>query len=57
LPEGYKKVKEVEVHFDYELSEAYDGLDNAYRNAVEVLNEIMFNKLGFNLIEPKTHKT
>jgi hypothetical protein len=47
----------VEVHFDYELSEAYDGLDNAYRNAVEVLNEIMFNKLGFNLIEPKTHKT
>jgi len=45
------------VHFDYELSQAYDGFSNSYRTALEVLSEVVFVKLGFNLIEPKTHKT
>lgn len=38
MPEGYKKVREVEVHFDYTLSEAYDGFSEAYRTCAEVFN-------------------
>ena len=50
LPEGYMKVKEKEVTYDYRVQN-YIGVGEEYSICAEILDEILFGKFGFHVLE------
>ena len=50
LPDGYYKVKEKEVVYDYGIQE-YQGVSESVIVALEVLEEFIFAKFGIHTIE------
>ena len=50
MPEGYKKVVEKKVDFFHSVS--LDAFDSSYTDVLNVLNEIIFEKLGMHILEP-----
>ncbi|KAL4487004.1 hypothetical protein ABPG73_008863 [Tetrahymena malaccensis] len=52
LPEGYKKVQEKELVFEYQIPQEL-MLPQGIKYGYEILNEIFIEALGFTLIEPK----
>lgn len=51
IPEDYKKVTEKEVIYDYKLP-SYIPVKEEKRISIELLDEIIFEKLGFHYLEP-----
>jgi len=52
LPEGYRKVKEKEIFFDYKLTDKIP-MSEAFRVSFEIINDL-FSGLGMPLNEPKS---
>lgn len=50
LPDGYYKVKEKEVIYDY-IIPTHSGLPESLILSLEVLDEILFEKFDFHFIE------
>ena len=53
LPEGYKKVPDIRVKFEYKLVKGLgEVIEESFRDCYEILNEVINEKLGFWLYEP-----
>lgn len=53
LPDGYKKVPDIRVKFEYKLCDSLSpALPESFRLCYEVLNDVFNEKLGFWLYEP-----
>jgi len=50
LPEGFMKIKEKEVTYDYKVQE-YAGVNEAQSICYEILDEMLFNKFSFHILE------
>lgn len=50
LPDGYIKVKEKEVTYDYKVQE-YAGVKESYSICAEIVDQMLFEKFGFHVIE------
>lgn len=59
MPEGYKKIKQSELYYDYEIHPVnLKGFSSKYNDVLEILDEILSGckELNFHIIEPLTHK-
>ncbi|EGR31584.1 hypothetical protein IMG5_106360 [Ichthyophthirius multifiliis] len=55
LPKGYKKIKEKQLKFDYNIDKQGNiPIKESFKYAYIFLNELLNEKLGFHLIEPKS---
>jgi len=53
LPEGYKKIPDIRVTFEYKLADALnDVLPEEYKDCYSIMNDIVNESLGFCLFEP-----
>ena len=51
LPEGYKKFTNKKLEFDYQVKvDESIGVSEDHQEIMEVLDEILFEKLGFHVI-------
>ena len=58
LPEGYKKIPDIRVKFEYKLYEGLtEALPESYSTCYDLLNDILNEQLGFYLYEPQSNVT
>lgn len=55
LPEGYKKIVDKKVEFFHNI--ALDAFNGSYTDVLDILDEIIFDKLGFHILEPFSEVT
>lgn len=55
LPEGYKKIIEKKVDFDYKL--LLEAISPTYKDVYEIVDEILFSEFNFHVLEPFTRVT
>jgi hypothetical protein len=52
LPEGFTKVQEKELDYEYKLPENFNEISESQKIGIEVLDSIFDDKFGFHIIEP-----
>jgi hypothetical protein len=52
LPEGYKKVTETKISYDYRIY--LQAMSSTYKEVYEVVDDILFSAFKFHIIEPFT---
>lgn len=55
VPEGFKKVKEFYLEYDYKVPE-FIPMTEAQRDSLEILDDLIFSKFQFHFLEPVVKK-
>lgn len=52
MPEGYKKITEKKVVFTHRIF--LDAMSETYKDVYEIVNDLLLESIGVNIIEPFT---